>query len=384
MNLNLSKAQEEIKKAAWEFARGKFDKEMIIEEAKNQHLPEEILKKAGDLGFIGIHFDESFDGAGMGLFEYVLVCETFCRRDSTLGQALMFSAYAAECLLRFDGGGLCEKFLPPVAGGRMISTGAFLEPEPAAEGGGLRTTARKSPSDWHINGIKSFVPFGDRADFYVLTCATEPDAGKSGDGISMLLVESDREGVQAGRRLQKLGGRMVPFCEVRFENVAVPLSNLIGAEGKGRRQLERFFMENRIQVAAMALGTAQGAFDRALAYVKDRAQFGKKLAEFPETRHKLADMAAEIESARFLTYSAAARFDEGKATARDAATAKLVAARSAMSAADQAVQLLGGYGYMTEYEVEHFYRDAKHAEIFQGAPALQRDLIADAVLGARK
>ena len=384
MDFKLSKPQKEIKKAAWEFARGKFDKEMIIEQAKAQTLPKDILKKAGELGFIGLHFDEAYEGGGLGLFEDVLVTETFCQKDSTLGAALKFTAYAAECLVRFGDKGLNDKFIPAIVSGGMISTGAFLEPDQGYDVSAVQTTAEKAAAEWIINGVKAYVPFGDQADVYIVLCATDSAVEPKTKGMSLLLVESDREGVSAGTRAEKLGGRMVAFNPVRFENVRVPLANLIGNEGMGHSQLDRFFIENRIQVAAMALGTAQGALDRALAYVKEREQFGKKLAQFQVTRHKLADMAAQIEAARYLTYYAASRFDRGKYSNRDAAMAKLTAAKTAMAVTDEAVQLLGGYGYMTEYEVEHFYRDAKHAEIFQGPPGVQKDIIADNVIGKLK
>jgi len=384
MDFQLSKPQKEIRKAAWEFARGKFDKEMIIEQSRSQSFPLEILQKAGELGFIGVHFDESFDGGGLGLFENALVAETFCRKDSTLGTALMFSGYAAECLLRFGDTGLREKILPAIASGQAISTGAFLEPDVGFDVSAPETTGTQRPSEWLVNGVKSFVPFGDQADYYIVLCSTDPQASPKTKGLSMLLVESGRDGIHADKRAEKLGGRMIPFSQVRFDNVRVSLSNLVGTEGMGYAQLNRFFIENRIQIAAMALGTAQGAFDRTLAYVRERAQFGKKLAQFQVTRHKLAEMATQIETARYLTYYAATRFDEGRATATDASMAKLTAARCAMAVTDEAIQLMGGYGYMSEYEVEHFYRDAKHAEIFQGPPGVQKDVIADELVGKLK
>jgi alkylation response protein AidB-like acyl-CoA dehydrogenase len=381
MDFGLSKPQQEIKKAAWEFARGKFAKEMILEQEKAGEFPRSILEKAGELGFIGSHFDEAYGGAGLGLFETVLICESFCRRDSTMGMALMTSAYGSECLLRFGEGILAERFLPGIAEGRMISTAALLDPEVGYDLSASRTTGRKEAGEWIINGSKAYVPFGDRADCYILLCATDPEANPPQKGLSMILVESDRSGIHTAGNIDRLGARLIPACEVRFEEVAVPLSNLIGTENMGYSQLTRFVTENRIQVAAMALGAAQGTLDRAVSYVKDRAQFGKKLASFPVTRHKVAEMGVQIEGARYLTYSAALRFDQGKATEKDAASAKLFATRCAMAVADAAVQLLGGYGYMNEYEVERFYRDAKHMEIFQGPPSAQKDIIGDAILG---
>jgi len=335
MDFKLSKSQKEIQKAAWEFARGEFDKEQIIEISKKQEFPKNILKKAGELGFIGIHYPESVDGGGMGLFEYVLLAETFCRKDSTLGTALMF-------------------------------------------------TAAKENDQWVINGKKTLVPFGSMADFYVVLCKTDPAADPPAKGMSLILVEPDRAGVSAGDISEKLGGRLVPFAEITFKNVHVPQSNLIGKEGNGYAQTQQFLTENRIQIAGFAIGIAQGAFDRALDYVRQREQFGKKLAQFQVTRHKLADMASKIEAARYLTYYTAWCFDNKKIDSQLASMAKMTAAKAAMEVTDEAVQLLGGYGYMTEYEVEHFYRDAKHAEIFQGTPAIQKDIIADIIIGKLK
>lgn len=383
MDFSLTKAQKEIQKAAWEFAKGEFDKERIMEWSKDQAVPETLIQKAGELGFIGLHYPETMDGGGMGLLENVLVGEAFCRKDSTLGAALMFTGYASECLLRFGDDRLKTAFLPQVASGRMISTGAFAEPDQGGDIRRVRTTAVKTGEGFRITGHKTFVPFGDTAAFYVVLCATETDAAP-GQGMSLMLVPSDRPDIHVQPAAEKLGGRLMPFSDVRFEDIMVPASHLIGVQGKGYHHVQEFFNENRIQIAGLALGTAQGAFDRALDYVKQREQFGKKLAAFQITRHKLAVMASKIESARWVTYYAAWCFDNKKPEPRFASMAKMTAARTAVEVADEAIQLLGGYGYMTEYEVEHFYRDAKQAEIFQGPPSAQKDVIADGIIGKLK
>jgi alkylation response protein AidB-like acyl-CoA dehydrogenase len=207
---------------------------------------------------------------------------------------------------------------------------------------------------------------------------------ENGAGVSLIVVEADAKGIRVSDAGEKLGGRLMPFADVAFENVSVPQTNMIGKPGDGPKILERFLCENRIQIAGMALGTAQGAFDRALDYVKQREQFGRKLAQFQVNRHKLADMAAKLESARYLTYYAAWSFDNKKPEPRLASMAKLTAARTAAAVCDEAIQLLGGYGYTTEYEVEHFFRDAKQAEIFQGGPSVQKDIIADEIIGKLK
>ncbi len=380
MDFSLNKSQKEIAKAVWEFAKGEFDKDLIIELSKKQEFPKNIFKKAGELGFIGIHFPESVNGGGMGLLENVLVAEAFCKKDSTLGSALMFSAYASECIVRFGSKQQQETFLPWVIEGKGLSTGAFFEPGKGYDISKIETTAFKDGDSWVINGRKVFVPFGELAGFYVVLCATGPLASD----LSMILVEADRKGVSAVDAGEKLGGRLMPFAEVSFDHVQVPLTHVIGKEGSGFSQAQTFFAENRIQMAGMALGTAQGAFDRALDYIKQREQFGKKLAQFQAIRHKIAEMAADIESARYLTYYAAWCFDNGKTDHKMASMAKLTATRAAMKVTDDAIQLLGGYGYMTEYEIEHFYRDAKQFEIFQGTPSFQKDRIAEEVIGKLK
>jgi alkylation response protein AidB-like acyl-CoA dehydrogenase len=222
------------------------------------------------------------------------------------------------------------------------------------------------------------------AGFFTVLCQTDPEASPSYKGISMILVENDREGVTTTSVGDKMGIRMMDTSEVNFSNVRVPLSNIIGEEGKGFYQVLEFFDESRILIAAQALGTAQGAFDRALDYVKQREQFGKKIAEFQVTQHKLADMATKIELARLMTYKAAWNFDKGRIDPKLTSMAKVFAARTAVEVADEAIQLLGGYGYMKEYEVERFYRDAKITELYEGTKEIQKNTIASSVLGKFK
>jgi alkylation response protein AidB-like acyl-CoA dehydrogenase len=201
----------------------------------------------------------------------------------------------------------------------------------------------------------------------------------------MIVVEADRKGVTAVDLGDKMGILMMPTAEINFKDVRVPVSNLIGKEGKGFYQILEFFNESRVLVAAQALGIAQGAFDRALDYVKQREQFGKKIAQFQVTQHKLADMATKIELARLITYKAAWNFDQGgRVDPKLSSMAKMFAARTAVEVADEAIQLLGGYGYMAEYEVERFYRDAKITEIYEGTKEIQKNTIASAVLGKLK
>ena len=384
MDFELTKSQKEIQKAAREFAKGEFDKELALELDRKHEYPKKIWQKAADLGFIGVHFPEKYSGQGLGVLENILIAEEFCSRDSSIGAALILANFASECVLRFGSDGLKEKFLPPVAEGKILSAGAFTEPDHGSDITFMDTTAEKDGDQWVINGSKIFISNGELAGFYCVLCQTDPASKPTYRGISLILVEADCEGVSATDVGQKMGIHMMSTSEVNFKDVRVPYANLIGEEGKGFYHVLEFFDESRILVAAQALGTAQGAFDRALAYVKQREQFGKKIAQFQVTQHKLADMATKIELSRLITYKAAWNFDQGRIDPKLTSMAKMYAARAAVEVADEAIQLLGGYGYMAEYEVERFYRDAKITEIYEGTKEIQKNTIASAVIGKLK
>jgi alkylation response protein AidB-like acyl-CoA dehydrogenase len=382
MDFELSKSQKEIQKAARDFTKGEFDKELALELDRKHEFPKKIWEKAAELGFLGIHFPEKYSGQGLGVLENIIIADEFCRRDSTIGSAVILSGFASECILRFGSDELKEKFLPPVAEGRMLSAGAFTEPDHGSDITFMDTSAVRKGDEWVINGTKTFITNGGMAGFYTVLCQTDPNAQPTYRGISMILVEADREGVTATDVGEKMGIRMMATAEMNFKNVRVPVSNLIGKEGRGFYQVLEFFDESRILVAAQALGTAQGAFDRALDYVKQREQFGKKIAQFQVTQHKLADMATKIELARLITYKAAWNYDQGgRIDPKLTSMAKMFAARTAVEVADEAIQLLGGYGYMAEYEVERFYRDAKITEIYEGTKEIQKNTIASALIG---
>jgi alkylation response protein AidB-like acyl-CoA dehydrogenase len=384
MDFELDKSQKEIQKAAREFAKGEFDRELALELDRKHEFPTKIWKKAADLGFIGVHFDEAYSGQDLGVLENILIAEEFCTRDSTIGSALILAGFGSECILRFGSEALKQRWLAPVAEGEILSAAAFTEPGRGSDITSLDTTAVRNGDEWVINGSKNFIANGGQAGVYCVLCQTDPDADSARKGASMILVEADREGMTVIDVGPKMGFHMMATAEIRFEDVRVPLSNLIGEEGKGFDQAQQFYEEIRILVAAQGVGTAQGAYDRALAYVKEREQFGKKLAEFQVTQHKLADMATKIELARLIAYKAAWSFDQGRSDPKLTSMAKMFATRAAVEVADESIQLLGGYGYMTEYEVERFYRDAKIAEIYQGTKEVQKNTIARAILSKRK
>jgi alkylation response protein AidB-like acyl-CoA dehydrogenase len=384
MDFELNNTQKDIQKAVRDFVKGEFDKELAFELEQKHEFPRKIWKKACDLGLIGVHFPEAYAGQGLGSLEDILVIEELCRGDSTIGSAIALASFASEIILHYGSAEQKEKYLPAVAEGNMLSAGAFTEPDHGSDITFMNTTAVRDGGDWVVNGGKTFITNGGLAGFYSVLCQTDPDAKPGYRGQSLILVEADREGLSTSDVGAKMGIRMMATAEVTFKEVRVPLANLIGEENKGFYHVLHFFDESRIQIAAQALGTAQGAFDRALAYVKQREQFGKKIAQFQVTQHKLADMATKIELARLITYKAAWNFDQGRIDPKLTSMAKMVAARTAVEVADEAIQLLGGYGYMTEYEVERFYRDAKITEIYEGTREIQKNTIASAIIGKLK
>jgi len=385
MDFELSKEQKGIQKAIREFVKGEFKKEIILELDEKHEYPVDIWKKAADLGFIGIHFPEECSGQGLGVVENTIVAEELCRGDSSVGACVILAGFASEIVMRCATEEQKKEYLTKVAEGEYLSCGAFTEPDHGSDITRMDTTAVKDGDDWIINGSKIFITNGGPlAGFYIVLCQTDLDVIPSHRGMSTILVEADRAGVSTTCVGHKMGIRMMDTAEVVFKDVRVPQSNLIGKENRGFYQVLEFFDESRITIAAQALGTAQGAFDRALAYVKSREQFGKKIAQFQVTQHKLADMATKIELARLITYKAAWNFDQNRIDPKLTSMAKMIAARTAVEVADEAIQLLGGYGYMHEYEVERYARDAKITELYEGTKEIQKNTIASYLIGKIK
>jgi alkylation response protein AidB-like acyl-CoA dehydrogenase len=381
MEFKFNKEQEAIQKAAQEFAKGEFDKEIALEHERNHTFPLEIWKKACELGFMGIHYPEKYGGQEYGVFENVLVVVEFCRQDSGIGVALSLADFSSEVILRFGNDQQKEKYLIPLTKGEAISSGGFTEPDHGSDITLMDTTAIKKGDEYIINGVKTFITNGTISDFAIVLCQTDFEVKPPYRGQSVIIVEKGTPGYSTADVGEKMGIKMTSTGELSFNDVRVPASNLVGQENKGFYHVLEFFDESRIEIAGQALGIAQGAFDRALAYCKERTQFGKKLAQFQVTQHKLADMAAKIELASLIVYKSAWNFDQGKIDPRLTSIAKMYAARTAVEVADEAIQLLGGYGYMLEYEVERFYRDAKITEIYEGTKEIQKNTIASSLLG---
>jgi alkylation response protein AidB-like acyl-CoA dehydrogenase len=384
MDFELTQEQKDIQKAAREFIQGEYDKEKILEWEQTHTYPREIWKKACKLGFIGIHFPEEYGGQGYGIMENILIVEEFCRKDSGVGVAVSLADFSSEVVLRFGTNEQKKKYLIPVTRGEFISGGAYTEPDHGSDITSMATTALKKGDSFVINGTKTFITNGTLADFFIVLCQTDSHAKPPYRGQCTIIVEKGAKGLEATEITPKMGIRMTSTAELSFSDVSVPSTNLLGEENKGFYQVLEFFDESRIEIAAQALGIGQGAFDRALDYARQREQFGKKLVDFQITQHKLADMATKLETGRLLTYKAAWNYDQGRIDPKLTSMAKMFAGKAAVEIADEAVQIFGGYGYITEYEVERFYRDAKITEIYEGTKEIQKNTIANAIIGKLK
>ena len=381
MNFELSEEQRDIQRAAREFAQGEFDRDLALELEREHAFPKAIWKKACKLGFMGIHFPEEYGGQGLGVLENALVVEAFCRQDSGIGVALTLADFSSEVILRYGSEKQKQKYLPPIVRGEAISAGGYTEPDHGSDITQMSTTAIKGDRGFVINGAKTFITNGTLADHFVVLCQSDPHADPPYRGMSMILVEKGAAGFEATELGDKMGIRMTSTAELSFSDVHVPLDNLIGEENRGFYQTLNFFDESRIEIAAQALGIGQGAFDRALTYAKERQQFGRRIADFQVTQHKLADMATMLETARLLTYKAGWNYDQGRIDPQLTSMAKMHAGRVSVTVADEAIQIFGGYGYITEYEVERFYRDAKIMEIYEGTREIQKNTIAGTLIG---
>jgi alkylation response protein AidB-like acyl-CoA dehydrogenase len=384
MDFELTDEQRDVKRAAREFAKGEFDRERALELERDHAFPESIWKKACELGFIGLHFPEAYGGQGLGILENTLVVEELCCQDSGIGIALSLADFSSEVILRFGNEKQKQKYLPPVTRGEAISAGAYTEPDHGSDITRLSTTAVRKRGEFVINGTKTFITNGTQANHFVVLCQTNSEADPPYRGMCTILVEKETPGFEAVELGDKMGIRMTSTAELSFSDVHVPLENLIGEENRGFYQVLEFFDESRIEIAAQALGIAQGAFERALAYAKERRQFGQRIADFQVTQHKLADMYTKLETARLLTYKAAWNFDIGRIDPVLTSMAKMHAGRVSVEVADEAIQIFGGYGYFTEYEVERFYRDAKIMEIYEGTKEIQKNTIASSLIGKPK
>lgn len=336
-----------------------------IEVDENHRFPEENVKKMQELGFFGIPFDEEYGGNGQDTLTYVLAVEELAKVCATT--SVIISAHTSlcgDCINKFGTEEQKEKYLTPLASGEALGAFALTEPDAGTDAAGQKTVAVLDGDHYVLNGSKIFITNAGYADTYVVFAMTDKSQGTR--GISAFIVEKDFEGFKTGTIEDKMGIKGSSTRELVFTDCKVPKENLLGEEGKGFKVAMQTLDGGRIGIGAQALGIAEGALAKAVKYVKEREQFGRPLAKFQNTQFKLAEMAIDIESARHLVYKAASLKDAGESYTVAAASAKLKAARVAMDVTTKAVQILGGYGYIKEYEVERMMRDAKITEIYEG------------------
>lgn len=374
MNFDLTQEHKMIRKTIREFS-DEVVAPGAIERDKTKAFPKEIFKQLADMGMMGLPFSEEYGGAGADTVSFAIVTEELSRACASTG--ITYSAHISlggAPLNLFGTEEQKQKYLVPVCTGESFGAFGLTEPNAGSDAGGTQTTAKEDGDDYVINGHKAFITNASYAKHLALTAITDIKDGKK--EISAIIVPTDAEGFSVIDNYEKMGLNASNTTELVLENVRVPKENLLGEKGQGFKQFLVTLDGGRIGIGAMAVGIAQAAFDRALRYSKERKQFGKTLSEFQVTQFKLADMAMKIELARTMVHKAAWLKDQGRAFGKEASMCKLYASEIAMEVADQAIQIHGGYGYMKEYEVERYMRDAKLLEIGEGTSEVQRMVIA--------
>jgi len=371
VDFELSEEQKLIQETAHKFAVNEI--EPIAKECdREEKYSKDVWKKACETGLVGVFVPEEYGGPGLGFLEFALISEQLCRIDLGLGTNVLTVTFGSESIAMFGTEEQKKKYLPLLVNGEAISAGAFTEPDAGTDVAGTRTRAVKEGNEYVINGNKMFITNGTVCDWMIVLCVTNPDEEKRHKRHSLILVESDRKGVEANKIKGKMGIRASDTAEISFEDVRVPCENLVGEEGKGFYQVMDFFDATRTMVAAQGVGLAQGALDKTLKYVQERKVFGKPLAVNQGIQFQLAEMATKIELARNITYKAAWKVDQGQTDPSLNAMAKYYSGEMAVWVCDKALQLHGGYGYIDEYDVQRYYRDAKILEIYEGAKEVEK------------
>jgi butyryl-CoA dehydrogenase len=381
MDFALSPQHEDIRRTVRDFAERRIVP--IAEELERKgEFPMEIIREAAALGLLGVPYPEEVGGTGLDSLAYAITVEELSRASGSVG--IIVSAHTSlGCNPIYLAGtdAQKEKYLRPMASGEVIGAYGLTEPGAGSDSRGTKTRAHREGDEWVINGSKRFITNAGVAGTYIVTAVTdrEQDSGK----ISAFIVEADTPGFSIGRMEEKMGLHASNTGELIFEDCRIPAENLLGEEGEGDKLFLKTLDGGRIGIASMALGLAQAAYEAASAYAKERKQFGRPIGEFQGVAFKIADMATTIDAARLMTYRAAWLKDCGKPYTTEAAMAKLYASEVARDVTNDAVQVHGGYGYVTEYKVERYLRDAKLTEIGEGTSEIQRMVIARNLLGLR-
>jgi alkylation response protein AidB-like acyl-CoA dehydrogenase len=380
MDFKLNKEQEDIQKAAREFALGEFP-DRAQEFDREEKFDLDIWKKACELGFVGVFIEEKYEGLGYGFFEHCLISEEFWAVEPGIGQAITSATFGSEIIQLFGSEEQKMDVLPKLVSGNAMIATAITEPDAGSDPVSATTAAVKDGDEWIINGSKMFITNGDLADYVMVFVLTDPENPSKHNRHSFILVPTDTPGYESNKMHGKLGIRASDTAELSFSDMRIPLSNLVGKQGEGFKQLMAFFNRTRLHVCAQGVGLARAALEESLMYVKKRHQFGVPLSSFQGIQFKLAEMATRIRAARNLYYEAAWLVDNGTIDHGLIAMAKWYAGETAVKCADEALQMHGGYGYIDEYKVQRLYRDAKIVEIYEGAKEVEKGIVAKSLLG---
>ncbi|HEX7998871.1 MAG TPA: acyl-CoA dehydrogenase [Pyrinomonadaceae bacterium] len=378
MEFELNEDQQQVKWSVREFAEAEIAPH-VLEWDESQHFPVELLPKLAELGLMGIIFPEEYGGAGMGYIEYATIIEELSRVDGSVG--ISVAAHNSLCsnhIYMFGTEEQKQKFLIPLARGEHLGAWGLTEASAGSDAGGTRSTAVRQNGGWLVNGSKNFITHAIHGDTCVAVAST--DRAKGNKGITAFIFEKGMKGFAPAKKENKLGLRASETASVVFEDCYVPDENRLGEEGQGFVQALQILDGGRISIAALAVGIAQGAYESAVKYAKEREQFGKPIAEFQAIQFKLADMAVQIEAARLLMYRAAYLKDQGKRVTKESSMAKLYAGEMSVRVCEEAIQIHGGYGYTKDYPPEKFWRDSKLCTIGEGTSEIQRMVIARQLL----
>jgi alkylation response protein AidB-like acyl-CoA dehydrogenase len=378
VDFTLTESQRAVQAVARAFAENDM-RPVVMRYDESQEFPFPIVERLSQLGFMGMTFPESLDGAGLTDLEAVVIVEELAKVDPSV--ALTVASHNSLCtghIMLHGSEAQKRAYVPDLASGRKLGAWGLTEPGSGSDSGGMRTVARRDGSDWVLSGSKTFITQGSVGSTYVIMAMTDPEKGKK--GISAFILEKGMKGFAVGKKENKLGMRSSDTATLLLDEVKVPGANLIGNVGEGFAQAMKVLEGGRIGIAALSVGIAQGALDARLKYAKERKQFGAPLAEFQAIQWKLADMATEIAAARLLTHRAAWLKVNGKPFGLEAAQAKYFASEAAVRATNEAVQIHGGYGFIKEYPVEKLYRDVKLMTIGEGTSEVQKMVISRTLL----
>lgn len=381
--LALTETQQEIRTLARTYAERELVP-MAAERDREERFDREMVSQMAELGFFGMLIPEAYDGLGLDAQSYLLALEEIAVADSSAAVLLsVHNSLPTQMILNYGDDAQKQHFLPPMARGEWLGAFCLSEPEAGSDAASLRCQAVRDGDDWILSGTKAWVSHGNKADVLLCMARTDSsDARRGGRGISTFILTPDLPGFHVGKKESKLGLRASPTVQITLDHCRVPGSRLLGAEGKGFGYALSSLDHGRLGIAAQAIGIARAALESSCRYAGERKQFGKAIGEFQAIQFKIADMSTRITAARTLLHAAAAAKERGENVTRFSSMAKLFATETAMWVTTQAIQIFGGYGYVTDYPVERYFRDAKVTEIYEGTSEIQRIVISRETLAA--